>query len=128
MRFARALSLATLLLTACGPSANPAATPPSAVGSLPSPVAPSSSADPRQAAVDEVVREAAAYAGVPPADVAVQQADPRQWPDSSLGCPVPGQMYSQVVTPGYLIVVQAGTRILEYHTDSRGRPKLCQER
>ena len=126
MRFARAVGLATLLLTACGPSANPAATPPSSVGSLASPVA-SPNADPRQSAIDEVMREAAAYAGVAATDVTLQQADARQWSDSSLGCPVPGQMYLQVITPGYMIVVQAGGRVLEYHTDARGRPKLCQE-
>lgn len=27
----------------------------------------------------------------------------KQWPDASLGCPKPGVMYIQVVTPGYLI-------------------------
>ena len=37
-------------------------------------------------------------------------------------------MYSQVVTPGYLIVISAAAaRQLEYHTDARGRVVLCQE-
>ena len=77
--------------------------------------------------MDEAVRTAAAYAAVAPADVQVQQVEPREWPDSSLGCPRPGFMYSQVVTPGYLIVLQAGSRVLEYHSDARARVVLCQE-
>jgi hypothetical protein len=82
----------------------------------------------QQAVVDEAVRQAAAYANVSASDVKVQQAEAREWGDSSLGCPRPGQMYSQVVTPGFLIVLQAGTRVLEYHSDARGRLVLCQER
>jgi len=39
-----------------------------------------------------------------------------QWPDSSLGCPKPGMMYAQVITPGYEIVLQAGGQEFTYHT------------
>jgi len=85
-------------------------------------------ASPNSDAVDSTVREAAAYAAVAATDIKVLQVESRQWPDAALGCPSPGVMYAQVITPGYLIVVQAGSRVLEYHTDARGRPKLCQER
>jgi hypothetical protein len=38
-------------------------------------------------------------------------------------------MYSQIVTPGFLIVVNGGGKELEYHTDANGvRVVLCQER
>jgi len=37
-------------------------------------------------------------------------------------------MYSQIVTPGYLIVIAGGGKNLEYHSDTRGRVVLCQER
>jgi hypothetical protein len=33
--------------------------------------------------------------------------------------------YAQVITPGYLIVLQAAGRTLEYHTDSGRRVELC---
>ena len=43
------------------------------------------------------------------------------WRDSSLGCPEPGKVYLQVLTPGYRFVFQAGGATYEVHTDERGR-------
>jgi hypothetical protein len=74
----------------------------------------------QQAAADQVAAS--------PADVHVEQVEAHQWGDSSLGCPRPGVQYSQVVTDGYLIVVTAAGKTLEYHSDARGRVVLCQER
>ena len=87
----------------------------------------SSSADP-QPAVDAAQRDAAAHLGVSPAALKVDQVEPRQWGDSSLGCPKPGQMYSQIVTPGFVIIISGAGKQLEYHADTRGRVVLCQER
>lgn len=39
------------------------------------------------------------------------------WPDMSLGCPQPDQMYAQVLVPGYRIVVEAAGEQVIYHTD-----------
>jgi hypothetical protein len=38
------------------------------------------------------------------------------WPDTSLGCPQEGMMYAQVLTPGYLIQLEYGTVLYEYHS------------
>lgn len=46
------------------------------------------------------------------------------WPDSSLGCPEPGMMYAQVLTPGYRFKLQSGGKIFEYHA-GKGAVKLC---
>ena len=59
------------------------------------------------------------------ADVQVLQATSQQWRDSSLGCPRPGMMYAQVITPGYLIKVKAGGKVYEYHTDTGRTAVLC---
>jgi hypothetical protein len=48
-----------------------------------------------------------------------------EWPDSSLGCPNPSLMYTQVVTPGYLIRLQALGRIFEFHTSKRNQIVYC---
>jgi len=48
------------------------------------------------------------------------------WPDSSLGCPQPGMFYSQVVTPGYLILLKAHDKIYEYHASMHTDPFLCE--
>ena len=61
-----------------------------------------------QAAVAAVQQAAAVQVGASPADVHVEQVEAHEWGDSSLGCPRPGLLYSQVVTAGYLIVVTAG--------------------
>jgi hypothetical protein len=38
------------------------------------------------------------------------------WPDGSLGCPQPGMQYPQVLTPGYLVLLEANGIQFEYHT------------
>lgn len=49
----------------------------------------------------------------------------KEWPDSSLGCPQPGYMYAQVITPGYWIILEANGEKYDYHTDLEGRVVLC---
>ncbi|MCA1644491.1 MAG: hypothetical protein LC797_03155 [Chloroflexi bacterium] len=129
------LLAATLLVSACAPSAGdqlttPAAPAPSRVPASPVPsVLPGSvpSADP-QPLVEAALRDAAAHLGISAADLHVDQVDARQWGDSSLGCPQPGLMYSQIVTPGFVIIISGAGKQLEYHSDTRGPVVLCQER
>jgi hypothetical protein len=143
MRWIRGLLLAGTLV-ACGCTAPPAAPapavtaptspagPPTASAARspsrsPSVVASPSPGSQAQAAVDAALRDAATHLGVSQADLKVAQVEARQWSDASLGCPRPGVLYAQVVTPGYLIVVTGGAKQLEYHSDERGRVVLCAE-
>jgi hypothetical protein len=146
MRRAHMVLLAAAALasvqSACGPAAQNQSPAPPTSSQVPaaqsasiSPVAsvlPGSSPDPEaQTSIDAAVRDAAAHLNVGVAELRVEQVEARQWSDSSLGCPRPGVMYSQVVTPGFLIVIReagAGGKQLEYHSDARGRVVLCQER
>jgi hypothetical protein len=41
--------------------------------------------------------------------------------DPSLGCPKPGLMYPQMITPGYRIVLDAQGTTYEFHTDASGQ-------
>lgn len=59
------------------------------------------------------------------AQIIVVRAQAVDWPDSSLGCPQPGMVYLQVVTPGYRLVLAAGGVSTEYHTDAGGRFVVC---
>jgi hypothetical protein len=63
--------------------------------------------------------------GVPPESVQVVTTEPRDWPDSSLGCPQPDMLYAQVITPGYLVLVEVSGERIEYHTDERGTVVRC---
>lgn len=47
------------------------------------------------------------------------------WPDSSLGCPQEGMAYAQVLTPGYLIRLQAGDSEYEYHAGRSSTVIYC---
>ncbi|HIQ06039.1 MAG TPA: hypothetical protein EYH31_10220 [Anaerolineae bacterium] len=49
-------------------------------------------------------------------EISVESVEPVQWPDSSLGCPEPGKMYAQVITPGHRVILRAGDQTYEYHT------------
>lgn len=52
-------------------------------------------------------------------------AEATRWSDSSLGCPQPGMMYAQVITPGYRFVFRVAGQPYEYHTDYK-RVVLCE--
>ena len=47
------------------------------------------------------------------------------WPDESLGCPLGGQNYAQVITPGYLIELEVDSAIYIFHSDQATRVVLC---
>lgn len=63
--------------------------------------------------------------GISGDEIALLEARQVTWPDSSLGCPQPGMMYLQVLTPGVLIRLGAGGREYRYHGGPRGQPSLC---
>jgi len=48
-----------------------------------------------------------------------------EWSDTSLGCPQPGMMYAQVITPGFRVILAAKDRTYEYHTDVERFAVLC---
>jgi hypothetical protein len=48
------------------------------------------------------------------------------WPDASLGCPQPGMTYAQMLTPGYLILVEASGKIYEYHANKATYVIFCE--
>jgi hypothetical protein len=47
------------------------------------------------------------------------------WPDGSLGCPMPGRVYTMALVRGYRIRIQSGADTLDYHAGERGTPFLC---
>ena len=49
------------------------------------------------------------------------------WSDGSLGCPQPGYMYVQVVTPGYWIQLAADGKTYDYRATETGPAQLCEQ-
>jgi hypothetical protein len=74
--------------------------------------------------VEEAKLDLSELLGVRPETLEVQSLEAVEWPDTSLGCPQPGMMYAQVITPGYRILLVAGDQVYEYHSDHR-RAILC---
>jgi hypothetical protein len=60
-------------------------------------------------------------------EISILNVVPLDWSDASLGCPMPGQAYAQVVTPGFQIILQANGKQYEYHTDITNQVVLCGE-
>ena len=77
--------------------------------------------------IDKARMDLAQQLSIPMTQINLIQAISATWPDSSLGCPQPGMAYSQVLTPGYLIQLQADNRVYEYHTDADQLVVFCEE-
>lgn len=72
------------------------------------------------AAVRAAVAEVAQRQGVEPGRVRVTSITAMEWPDTALGCPQPGRLYAQVITPGWRIQLTAGGQAMAIHTNSSG--------
>jgi hypothetical protein len=83
--------------------------------------APASVPPEAQPAVDAAIDAAAADLGVDPGSVTVVSVEAKDWPDMSLGCPEPGMMYGQMITPGYVVELEVSGTTHAYHTDAGGQ-------
>jgi hypothetical protein len=72
-----------------------------------------------------VVADAARRFKVAESAVVLSRAEQVTWNDGSLGCPQPGQMYTQMLVSGYRIVATTSAGQMEYHTDSHGFAVTC---
>ena len=135
------LMISVFLVTSCGgpraiggertvtPSPNPTLT----IGLPATPVSPT-----REETVVHVPAAAEKAVSWARADVAKREivaadavrliaVEPENWRNSSLGCPQPGMVYLQVITPGYRILFQVGDEIYEYHSArDADQAVLCQ--
>jgi len=62
--------------------------------------------------------------------IQVKAVEAVEWRDSSLGCPVEGMMYAQVLVPGFRLLLQVDGQTYEYHSSLKepviycARPRL----
>jgi hypothetical protein len=71
-------------------------------------------------ALAAAIADLATQTDVPAEEIILVSMEAVDWSDSSLGCPQEGFMYAQVITPGYLIELEAAGEPFEYHTDLEG--------
>ena len=62
---------------------------------------------------------------IPATQVTVVDARDVVWSNSSLGCPQPGMMYAEVLTPGYLILLNVDGQGYEYHAGKNSDAFYC---
>lgn len=114
------------------PTPQPTGTPPAEPTTSeprPSP-APGSASVPPEAAkpLEASKKDLARRLGISADEVSLVSVEKVDWPDTSLGCPEPGKVYAQVITPGYRIVLQAKGQTYRYHTDRGQNVVLCEKR
>ena len=121
--------------TATSPSPGAATTSPSAPGdsvtrpSFPAvsiPIAsPGSPVELPAVILDRLMADVAQRSGVPREQLVIVSATATTWSDGSLGCPTPGQMYTQALVEGWQAVVRAGATLYDYRGAGVGTLKLC---
>ncbi len=108
------------------PSPTSAPRPTASATEAPRPAAATATTSGLERAVANAQADLARRLGVAPASASVVQSESVTWPDGSLGCPQPGVMYTQIVTPGYHVVLSAGGQEYDYRGTQNAQMRLCE--
>lgn len=77
--------------------------------------------EPTSVSVSHAAQEfLAAQTGIDLGAMEVVSIEEVEWPNGALGCPQPGQMYMEVITPGYRVVIEAEGETYQIHTNHDG--------
>ncbi len=82
--------------------------------------------DASEVALEAALEDLAARLSLDKDAIEILSVEKRIWNDASLGCPEPGKMYAQVMTPGFVIRLKAEDETYEYHA-SLTRAVLCEQ-
>ena len=74
-----------------------------------------------QAAIDHLAKELSIEVN----GIAVVRAEEVDWPDGSVGCPLAGMRYKQVIVNGTFVQLRAGNQLYNYHGAGTRAPTLC---
>ena len=76
--------------------------------------------------IETAKNDLAGRLSLPAAQIILIDARSVVWPNSSVGCPQPGMLYADVLTAGYLILLQADGQNYEYHAGKSSDAFLCE--
>jgi hypothetical protein len=76
--------------------------------------------------IDLAVEDLSQKLSVPKTEIEVMAAYSVIWPDAGLGCSQSGMASAQVLTPGYLILLDHNGVTYEYHTDKGTYVTSCE--
>ena len=88
---------------------------------------PTTSSNARQTAFRAAATQLSHDVNAPRDSIVGVSQDEMTWRDSCLGCPKTGESCTQVLTPGYRVVLRVGDATYEYHTDLGGTARLCSQ-
>ncbi|MCH8813851.1 MAG: hypothetical protein IH957_01960 [Chloroflexi bacterium] len=76
-------------------------------------------------AIDAVLADAETQFGVDLSAIVVESASFQEWSNACLGAATDGELCAQVITPGFVIVLDIQGSQHEYHTDLNGNVRLA---
>ena len=128
---------ALLLLVACAaPAGAPSASPTEPAGSRPpfETVTPSPSEAAGAGAPDglpegawtAIIDDLSRRLGEPVVDPTVISAVAKTWNDGSLGCPQPGELYTQALVDGFQVVLEVDEEQFDYRVGGGTDVRLCE--
>lgn len=79
-----------------------------------------------QSLIEKAKEDLAQRLSISPIQINLLEMTEVEWSDSSLGCPQPGMDYLQVITPGYLILLEVDAQTYEYHSNKDHYVLYCQ--
>lgn len=115
-KFVSWIWLSVVLISACTTAQTPTDVPPTATEEVTSPVETPALTSPLESPVEvpkdrageeiaaALEQDVAAELGVDVETLRLISAESVEWPDASLGCPQPGMVYAQMITPGWHLI------------------------
>jgi hypothetical protein len=76
--------------------------------------------------MDQIMADLEERIGVSADTFSVLQAQAVVWNDGSLGCPEPGQFYTQATVNGYQVIIEVNDKQYDYHASDSGYFILCE--
>lgn len=76
---------------------------------------------------DQAIAAAADERGVAEDEVEILRSEEVEWPDGARGCPEEGEMYTQAIVSGYLVVLDAAGEEQSWHGGEDEAPFLCED-
>ncbi|MGA7272705.1 MAG: hypothetical protein WB239_16645 [Acidimicrobiia bacterium] len=120
------LSSVLALAAGCGGGSSPATSQPSVPATQPTTTTGSPRPPADQAVVEAALADLSQRLGVPEEEIVVGSFSRVTWSDGSLGCPQPGQVYTQALVEGSRVVLVHGADTYDYHAGSDDEPFLCE--
>ena len=75
--------------------------------------------------VDAIRADLEARIGVDVSSMVVVSVETATWPDGSMGCPKPDEMYTQAIVDGYQVIVAYDGTEYDYRVSDTGIVRFC---